>query len=356
MRGTICLVAVTVGLLGISAPASASGPRPVVPQLHAMLTREAQAAQDALPGRDELPQGVGGPALPGLAADNLEFGGYHIQQAPYAYLIFWGWGAGSDPLGEGPRLTAFLSGMGGSLWLNSQTQYCENGDGTFPTELSNYCAGAGAISITNPTGMLHGTWTDTTSPAPQNNLSDADARAEATRAAAHFGDYSFNAQYVIATPLGRNWSGFAANGGKACAYHNAQLITGHGFISFTNLPYIPEGGASCGAGTVNSGRTGGLDGVTIVEGHEYAEAETDPVIGGGWVDPAGAATGSETGDKCAWTSYPLVPAAVQAQLPSPTGNFTFSTGTFPVQPLWSNNYGDGIGECVRSYTDAAHQQ
>ena len=41
---------------------------------------------------------------------------------------------------------------------------------------------------------------------------------------------------------------------------------------------------------------GTLDGVSIVEGHEYAETITDQNPAGGWTDPSG----SETGGKCAW--------------------------------------------------------
>ena len=39
-----------------------------------------------------------------------------------------------------------------------------------------------------------------------------------------------------------------------------------------------------------------IDGVTIVEGHEYAETITDQNPAGGWID----STGYENGDKCAW--------------------------------------------------------
>ena len=44
---------------------------------------------------------------------------------------------------------------------------------------------------------------------------------------------------------------------------------------------------------------------------------TDPQPSTGWTD----SSGSEIGDKCAWVSLQ---------------NTSFSTGTFPTQPLWSN--------------------
>ena len=43
-------------------------------------------------------------------------------------------------------------------------------------------------------------------------------------------------------------------------------------------------------------RHGTLDGVTIVEGHEYAETITDQNPAGGYTD----SSGEENGDKCAW--------------------------------------------------------
>ena len=45
-----------------------------------------------------------------------------------------------------------------------------------------------------------------------------------------------------------------------------------------------DAGASCGANFVNAGSGGALDGVTIVEGHEYAETLSDQNPGGGWIN------------------------------------------------------------------------
>ena len=62
------------------------------------------------------------------------------------------------------------------------------------------------------------------------------------------------------------------------------------------MPYVTDLGASCGQNFVNAGSAGTLDGVTIVEGHEYAETITDQNPAGGWTDR----TGDENADKCAW--------------------------------------------------------
>ena len=63
-----------------------------------------------------------------------------------------------------------------------------------------------------------------------------------------------------------------------------------------------------------------LDGFSIVGGHEYAEAVTDPEPSSGWV----ASDGEEIGDLCAWQNLIAL---------------SLSTGSFAVQPLWSNNAG-----------------
>jgi serine protease len=142
--------------------------------------------------------------------------------------------------------------------------------------------------------------------------------AEATRGAAHFNDYSASASYVVVSPHGVKPSGF----GSYCAWHSSTS-TSHGIIAYTNLPYIPDAGAACGVGAVNS--PGTLDGVSIVGGHEQAETETDPQPNTGWLD----SSGEENGDKCAWIGLENNPNA----------------GGYPTQPLWSN----ATSSCVQSY-------
>jgi serine protease len=78
------------------------------------------------------------------------------------------------------------------------------------------------------------------------------------------------------------------------------------------------------ASTANFGYGGGVDGVTIVEGHEYAETVTDQNPAGGWTD----SIGYENGDKCAWVG---VGGTGGAQ------NLALSTGSFAVQSTWSND-------------------
>src|SRR5215469_7510975 len=253
-------------------------------------------------------------------------GGIGVETAPKIYLVFWGsqWN-NNDPSGEAAILESFISSLGGSSWFNSVTQYCEGvATGTV------FCNGAGTPAG-NTSGILAGVWADNASTAPSKPR-QSQLAAEAVKAAQHFGNTTSasnaGAQYVIATSHGHNSSGF---GTSYCAYHSSTSST-VGNVAYTNLPYITDAGASCGA---NFNGLGPDAGITIVAGHEMAETMTDQFPNGGWLDPSGA----ENGDKCAWISSGQGAAA----------DTTLSTGTFPVQSLWSNAFNSGSGGCVLSY-------
>jgi hypothetical protein len=232
-------------------------------------------------------------------SNNLLYNGGPVQTKPTIYVVFWHYS--TDPDHVQTTLTNFLKGVGGSSWLGTVTQYYMT-------------SGSTKTYIANATGELIATWNDNSGTMP-SHPTDTQVQAEAKNAAKHFGVSSVNASIVVATPHGHNTRGFAT---QWCAYHG-YTSTG---VAYTNLPYMPDGGASCGAGSVNSPGTD--DGVSIVEGHELAETQTDPQAGNGWLDSSGA----EIGDKCAWINLQ---------------NTSFSTGTFPTQPLWSNS----AGGCVQ---------
>ena len=242
------------------------------------------------------------------------------------YLIYWSsqWNS-DDPSGEAAIQPRFFNGVGGSSWNNSVTQYCQ-GVATGTT----FCNGAGTAA-TNPTGVLGGVWYDNASAAP-SRPSQSQLASEAIAAAAHFGNTTATAnttvQYVINTATGNNSRGF---GTQYCAYHSSTSSS-YGNIAYTNMPYVTDAGASCGA---NFNGLGPNAGITIVGGHEFAETETDIFPNGGWLD----GNGSENGDTCAWI----------ASGQGASANITLSTGTFPVQSLWSNAFNSGAGGCVVSY-------
>ena len=240
------------------------------------------------------------------ATNNLTYHGGPVQTDPKIYVVYWGssWNSSTgDPKGLRSYYNGFLSIIGGSKWLNTVTQYTQsNGQ-----------------HVGNQTGSFVGSYVDTSS-SPPSRPTQSQLAAEAAKAAAHYGDYSVNASYVVALPHGIRPSGF---GTQYCAWHSATTVSGKGTIAYTNSPYYPDVGYSCGAGSVNN--PGTLDGVSIVGGHEQAETETDPQPNSGWLDSGG----SEIGDKCAWTGLEDNPNA----------------GGYPTQPLWSNaNNG-----CVQSY-------
>ena len=266
----------------------------------------------------------------GSTSKNLYYhggtGGIGVETAPKVYLVLWGlqWN-NNDPSGEAAILQSFYGGVGGSSWLNSVTQYCQGvASGTI------YCNGAGTPAG-NPSGIFAGYWYDNASAAP-SRPSQSQLAAEAVRAAGYFKNTAAGSnasvQYVIATATGNNSSGF---GTQYCAWHSATSSS-YGNIAYTNLPYITDAGGSCGA---NFNGLGANAGITIVGGHEMGETITDQFPSSGWLDSNGA----ENGDKCAWITSGQGASA----------NVTLSTGSFPVQSLWSNAFNSNAGGCVLSY-------
>ena len=213
----------------------------------------------------------------------LTYHGGPIQTAPKMYVVFWGsaWNGTGDPNGVKSRMLAFLGIIGGSGWLNSVTQYTQTG----------------GQHVGNAAGSLVGSYVDTTS-SPPSRPTQTQLAAEAAKAAAVYGDYSSNAAYIVALPHGIKPSGF---GTQYCAYHSSTTAAGH-TIAWTNDPYLPDVGSSCGASSVNANSP--LDGVSIVFGHEQGETETDPFPNTGWLS-----NNSENGDLCAWTNLINNPAA-----------------------------------------------
>ncbi|MBV8295526.1 MAG: putative Ig domain-containing protein [Acidimicrobiia bacterium] len=192
---------------------------------------------------------------------------------------------------------------------------------------------------------MAGVWEDTSAPAPAAATGRQLAQ-EAVAAADHFGNTSAganrDAQYVVVSPTGTNPDDYQSGG--FCAWHDYTAddsLDGGGAvatpwgapIAFTNLPYVPDAGAGCGAGLVNY--PGTLDGVTLVESHSYAETITDQFPAGGWLD----SRGEENADKCQWL----------ASGPGAAQDITLATGRFPVQSTWANDFNGGAGGCEVSH-------
>jgi hypothetical protein len=268
----------------------------------------------------------------GGGSNNLSYhggvGGVGVETgADKVYLVYWGaqWN-NNDPSGEAAIQQNFFNHVGGSSWNNSVTQYCQGvASGT------TNC-GTSGTHASNPIGVLAGTWSDNSAPAPSSPTQSQFA-AEAAAAAAHFGNTSAGSnntvQYVINTATHNNISGF---GTQFCAWHSSTG-SNYGNIAYTNMPYITDAASSCGAGFNGLPATAGI---TIVGGHEFAETESDIFPNGGWLD----GSGSENGDKCAWLTTGMQGAAA---------NVTMNGTSFPVQSLWSNAFNNNAGGCVQSY-------
>ncbi|MFB7504927.1 hypothetical protein [Streptomyces broussonetiae] len=315
-----CATALAVAGLAAAAPAGAGE---LAPHRHQMKTHGTQAAT--------------------AAGNNLSYSGGNVVTNPRIYVVYWGnqWGSGStvtnDPSGEAAlQLNFFQHAYGsGDTWSNSQTQYCQ-GVAVGTTQ----CNGSGTAvghPASNPVG---GTWLDSSAKVT-SRPSDASIAAEAVKAAAHFGVSGDNVEVIVDLPHGVVPNGFKS---QYCAWHD-HTTTGSGAdLPYTNMPYITDAGAGCGANFVaagSSGVSGATEGITIVGGHEYAETLTDPAPSSGWVD----STGYETGDKCAWISSGQGASAIVG----------LNGTNFAVQSLWSNNFNGGAGGCVVSYTGASNQ-
>ncbi|GAA1944286.1 hypothetical protein [Kitasatospora viridis] len=230
------------------------------------------------------------------STDQMQYGGGPVQHNPVVYLDFWGSQWHSDTNGVQQYLTDLFNGLGTSqdTWSTVTSQYTDS-SGSGPT-------------FTGP--VFGGSWVDDASPAPASSA-QSDIAAEADNAASHFGVAGDNdAQIVVLSPSGTSPDGWPNSG--FCAYHDYT-----GSVSYTNMPYQLD--APAGSRCPNSALGGKLDAFSIVEGHEYAESISDPQPSSGWVDPSG----EEIGDLCE-SNFQKV---------------TLPTGTFAMQPLFSNQDG-----------------
>lgn len=239
----------------------------------------------------------------------LSYSNGPVLTKPKAYLILWGYGTYGDADGVGKLLKNYVKVMGKSTHNEIYVQYYEKVNGK-------------TISIKNPRNQYGGVWEDDTDPVP-TNPSDSQVAAEALVGVSHFG-YDPNGSYVVATPHGRSSPGF---GTSFCAYHSATMNNGK-LVSYTNLPYMPDAGANCGANFTSppTDESGTDEGVTIVEGHEYGESVTDPNPPSGWYNNQEG----EIGDICAWQDIE---------------NDPFRNHSYTSQPMFSN----ATQTCVQSY-------
>lgn len=247
--------------------------------------------------------------------DMLVYHGGKVLTTPKAYITYWRWNTPiADPYGAKDYLNAFFQGVGGSAWAEVQTQYAGyNGQ------------------IQNPIDQWGGAWEDNSALSiPAGDLVMHDSlfvQKELINAVNHFG-YDPNGVYFIALPHGTSDVDFA---GGYCAYHSYMDLGGR-IVQYSMLPYVADfpttpsaarnvAFATCGVGVIAGSPHPELDAFSIVAGHEYEEAVTDPMLDAWW------APNGENADICAF-DYSDGPGAHR--------EITLSTGTFGVQSLWSN--------------------
>ena len=368
IRVSLALFAALIAAAGMTAAASAAQAAPAAPAAAAVNPYAPAAGHAYRHGAVPTAQAAAKmrayaaahPAARPARTNNLRYGGGIdgigvTTGAQKVYLVFYGsqWGTvgssggfttlSGDRSGEAPYVQKLIKGLGtnSETWSGVMTQYCEGvarGSTTCP---------ASAAHVAYPTGgALAGVWVDESTASP-SQATGHQLGVEAVNAAGHFGNTTAaanrDAQYVILSPTGTHPDGFNTPSGGFCAWHDyngdttlsgGAVSSPYGDLAFTNMPYVTDLGASCGQNFVNS--NGPLDGVSIVEGHEYAETITDQNPAGGWTDSSGA----ENGDKCAW----ITPGTSGGSF-----DLTLSTGTFAMQTTWANDGNGGRGACEASH-------
>jgi hypothetical protein len=145
---------------------------------------------------------------------------------------------------------------------------------------------------------LGGTWTDTTSYPLSGTVQDSDVQAEVTKAiAVNHWPTGVGSEYFVFLGKGQSQcNGSSCAFSTYCAYHGA-FASGSSTVLYAAMPYAGTNLAACGiqtgGGTPNGAET---DAEISIASHELIETVTDPQLNA-WYD----ASGSEIGDKCAYT-------------------------------------------------------
>jgi serine protease len=235
----------------------------------------------------------------------LVYNGGSVQHNPRVYLLLWGpdWSSDPNQAATAKYLENFYRGLGAQPNDNWSTTTSQYGDGTGHPTFHD--------------GVLASIWQDTSTPPFDLNQSQLAAEADTFTSIEGVTDLN-DAQVVIATQSGTCPEGFYAPScggtGNYCAWHSSSNEP------YTNLPYVLDAGSACGEDFVSS--SGTYDGFTMAAAHEYADTITDPFMGSGWWDSLDH-NGGEIADKCAWSSW--------------SRDVALSTGSFAMQPLWSNS-------------------
>ena len=280
MTGSIVVV---LGFAGLAAPAAA---------------RDAQARIQVSGAPIQL-HAKGAAGRHGGGSPLMTYHGGKIMTTANTTAIFWGpsWASATFAGDKVGGLDSWYTGF-------SKSHYAATSD--------EYTGSNGQVGATT---TYHGHLVDTSTASGGNSPSAILAEV------AHMitnPDPSGNGYYPVYTDLPRGHSSY-------CAWHSAGTVNGIPvqFAFFWSL----DGDPGCDPQDTATTHSEGLAALANVSGHELSEARSDPASPGAWYD----ASGSENGDKCAWTFN--VPSV------------SFPNGTsWKIQGEWSNAaYNAGTG-------------
>jgi hypothetical protein len=236
-------------------------------------------AQGIVHARGQAPAGKGGRNSP-----NLLFHSGTILTSSVVRAIFWG-SSWNNPGDKISGLDSFYSNVGGSNYLNTNTEYT----GT------NGQVGTGVSPQSHVVDLSAG---PTQAPSTSTVLAEVDRQISSPVA---------NGYYPVYVDLPRGNAGY-------CAWHSYGTVKGvpvqFGFF------FRLDGDPGCDPQDPTTTHSEGLEALVNVSGHELSETVTDP-RNGGWYDRQGA----ENADKCAWTFWNPV---------------TLGPDTWKIQGNWSN--------------------
>jgi hypothetical protein len=272
--------------------------------------------------------------------DELTYRGGLVQPGPQVALIFWGswWKHDKSAPKAIKELKALFKGLYGSAWADTVTQYCD-AFGEFPQ--------------TNAYGtMLAATHIDTSNP-PRRPTG-----GQLTHEAAKLIKPPVQGPFVgvvamIVTPPGVTPSGDGPVGSKTsaqCGHHGWGTAVYKKIDEYYSWADVPYGVIS--ATPVCTQHITALRELSLVAGHEWAEAVTDPYINGpgkpsdlhtAWAATISHHAADEVADLC-------VPDVTEVNgQTAPSFWLVLRTGRFWMQQLWSNEAGPSKlrGKCVK---------
>ena len=246
----------------------------------------------------------------GRRSPNMVYHGGKIMTSVQSKAIFWGpkW---ADATYAGDKITGLDSWYVGHAMSSN-----------YAKTVNEYTGSNGTVG----SAMTHEGHVVDTSTAT-GGANSADILAEVCKqvsAGAITVDPSGNGYYPVYTDVPRGSAGY-------CAYHGSGTCAGSSTVLQYAFFWSLDGDAGCDPKDTTTGHSEGLAALGSVTAHELEEARSDPST----IAATGAAawydgSGSENGDKCAWTfNVPSVqfPNGTSWKLQGEWSNAAYTAGT-----------------------------